>query len=158
MKRLTMVLLAMAFSAIAMAQAYKWTDKSGHVQYGDVPPGDATNVTRLKGPSPSYAPPPAAPDAKKDAAKDKDKALTPEQAFRKREQERAEAEQKANKERAEADQKRVNCDAAQASLRQLQSGQRVATVNAAGERVFIDDDQRAREIERAQQSVSSWCK
>jgi hypothetical protein len=152
------VVLAMAFSALAMAQAYKWTDKSGRVQYGDVPPGDASNVTRLKTPSSSYATAPAAPEAKKDAGKDKDKALTPEQAFRKRQQERAEADQKADKERAEADQKRVNCDAAQASLRQLQSGQRVATVNAAGERVFIDDEQRSREIARAQASVSSWCK
>ena len=160
MKRLMTVVLAMAFSALAMAQAYKWTDKSGRVQYGDVPPGDASNVTRLKAPSSGYAAPaaPAAPEAKKDAGKDKDKALTPEQAFKKRQQERAEAEQKADKDRAEADQKRANCESAQASLRQLQSGQRVATVNAAGERVFIDDEQRSREIQRAQQSVSSWCK
>ena len=147
----------MAFSALAMAQAYKWTDKSGRVQYGDVPPGDASNVTRLKAPSSGYAAP-AVPEAKKDASKDKEKALTPEQAFKKRQQERAEAEQKADKDRAEAEQKRANCDSAQASLRQLQSGQRVATVNAAGERVFIDDEQRSREIQRAQQSVSSWCK
>ena len=148
----------MAFSALAMAQAYKWTDKSGRIQYGDVPPGDASNVTRLKAPPSGYAPAPAAPEAKQDAGKDKDKALTPEQAFKKRQQERADAEQKADKERAEADQKRVNCESAQASLRQLQSGQRVATVNAAGERVFIDDEQRSREIQRAQASVSSWCK
>jgi hypothetical protein len=153
-----MVLLAMAFSAGAIAQTYKWTDKNGRVEYGDAPPADASNATRLKGPSSGYAPTPGAPEAKKDAAKDKDKALTPEQAFKKRQQERADAEQKADKERAEAEQKRANCDAAQASLRQLQSGQRVATVNAAGERVFIDDEQRSREIERAQQSVSSWCK
>jgi DNA-directed RNA polymerase subunit M/transcription elongation factor TFIIS len=151
------VVLAMAFSALAMAQAYKWTDKSGRVQYGDVPAGDASNVTRLKASSSGYAAP-AAPEAKKDAGKDKDKALTPEQAFKKRQQERAEAEQKADKERAEAGEKRANCDAAQASLRQLQSGQRVATVNASGERVFIDDEQRSREIQRAQASVSSWCK
>jgi len=160
MKRLLMVLLAVAFSAAAMAQAYKWTDKSGRVQYGDVPAADATNVTRLKGAPSGYATAPAAPEAKKDAGKDKDKdkALTPEQAFKKRQQERAEAEQKADKERAETDQKRANCEAAQASLRQLESGQRVATVNAAGERVFIDEEQRSREIQRAQASVSSWCK
>jgi len=162
MKRPMIVVLAMAFSAVAMAQAYKWTDKSGRVQYGDVPPGDASNVTRLKGPPSGYAPAPAAPEAKKDAGKDagkdKDKALTPEQAFKKRQQERADAEQKADKDRAEADQKRANCESAQASLRQLQSGQRVATVNAAGERVFIDDEQRSREVQRAQASVSSWCK
>jgi hypothetical protein len=160
MKRLLVIALASAFSSLASAQLYKWIDKNGHVQYGDTPPGDAQKVTRLKPPPPSYTPaPPSAADAKKEGApKDKEKALTPEQAFQKRQQERAEAEQKAAKERAEADTKRVNCEQAQANLRQLQSGQRVATVNSAGERVFMDDDQRGRELERAQKAVADWCK
>ena len=155
MKTLTAVLLALALCASAWAQTYKWTDKNGRVQYGDLPPGDAASVTRLKGAPPSSAPA-AAPEAKKDASA-KDKALTPEQAFQKRQQERAEAEQKAAKERAEAQDKRANCDSAQANLRTLQSGQRVMTTNAAGERVFVDDDQRAAQISRAQKAVADWC-
>ena len=55
-------------------------------------------------------------------------------------------------------QKRAGCENAQAGLRQLQSGQRVATVNSAGERVFIDDNERARQVQRAQKSVDDWCK
>ena len=84
--------------------------------------------------------------------------LTPEQAFQKRQQERAEAEQKAAQERAEAQEKRTNCDSAQASLRQLQSGQRLSTVNAAGERVYLDDEQRSGQIARQQKAVADWCK
>src|SRR5919197_840015 len=132
MKTLTAVLLALALCGGVWAQAYKWTDQNGRVQYGDTPPGDASNVTRLRGAPASSAAPAAAPEAKKDAAA-KDKPLTPEQAFQKRQQERAEAEQKAAKERAEAQEKRVNCESAQANLRTLQSGARVATMNAAGE-------------------------
>jgi hypothetical protein len=157
MKKLLMIALAAAFSSAATAQLYKWNDRNGHVQYGDTPPADAQNVTRLKAPPRGSAPAPAAPDAKKDAAA-KDKALTPEEAFKKRQQERAEADQKAAKERADADTKRTNCEQAQANLRQLQSGQRMATVNAAGERIIVDDDQRARDTERAQRAVAEWCK
>ena len=154
------MLLAVAFAGTASAQLYKWVDNNGRVQYGDTPPGDASKVTRLRPPPAGSAPAPAAQSetVAKDKDKDKDKALTPEQAFKKRQQERQDAEQKAEKERAEADQKRGNCDNAQAGLRQLQSGQRVATVNSAGERVFIDDNERTRQLQRAQKSVDDWCK
>jgi len=142
--------LGIAFAA--MAQQYKWVDKDGRVQYGDTPP-PGVKATRLKGPPPSSAPA-AEPAAKKDGKPP----LTPEAAFRKRQQEAKENEEKAAKERADADAKRANCDSAQTSLRQIQSGQRMSTVNAAGERVFIDDEQRARQAERAQRAVDEWCK
>jgi len=148
MTRLLAILLALAFCGAATAQTYKWTDPNGRVQYGDTPPADATNVTRLRGPTSGSAP----------EAAGKDKPLTPEQAFKKRQQERDEGDQKAAQERAQAEQKRANCEQARASLRQLESGQRVSTVNAAGERVFLDDDQRASQLARAQKSVAEWCK
>ena len=157
MNRILLILLAIAFAAAASAQTYKWVDKNGKVQYGDTPPGDASSVSRLKTPSGGVAPAPAAaPEAKKEA-KDKDKPLTPEQAFQKRQQDRAKADEAADKERAKAEEKRANCETAQSNLRQLQSGQRMWTVNAAGERIFVDDEQRARETDRAQQAVSRWC-
>lgn len=151
------IFLALAFSGVALAQTYKWTDQNGRVQYGDTPPGDASNVTRLKVPSGSAPTPPAAVEGKKDAA-GKDKPVTPEQAFQKRQQERAEADQKAAQERAQAEQNRVNCEQARASVRQLESGQRVSTMNAAGERIFLDDSQRADQLARAQRSAAEWCK
>ncbi len=143
--------VGMAFAAVAMAQQYKWVDANGRVQYGDTPP-PGVQATPLKAPSAGASAPAAAP--KKDAAKD----LSPEAAFRKRQQERQEAEEKAAKERTDAEAKRVNCEQSQASLRMLQAGQRITTMNAAGERVFIDDAQRAQEIERMQRAVNDWCK
>ncbi|HEY5898930.1 MAG TPA: DUF4124 domain-containing protein [Burkholderiales bacterium] len=154
MKKLVAVLAALAFSAAAAAQTYKWVDKDGKVRYGDTPPPGA-KATPLKPPPGPSAPPPAPSAAKKDA---KGKPLTPEQAFRKRQEERTEAEQKSAQERAEADKKRQNCDLAQANVRQIESGQRMTTTNAAGERVFIDDDQRAQQLARARQSAAEWCK
>jgi hypothetical protein len=121
------------------------------VRYGDVPPPGVT-AQRLKPP-----PGPIAP-ATAEKKSEKDKPLSPEAAFQKRQKEQQDQEQKAGKERAEAETKRLNCEQAQTHLRSIQTGQRIATTNAAGERVFLEDDQIAKERERAQRSVSEWCK
>jgi hypothetical protein len=160
MKRVLLMLFALAAATTAAAQAYKWVDKDGRVRYGDTPPPgvNATPLRMPSGPKPP-PPPPSADAAKKDGAAKKDeKPLTPEAAFRKRQQEREEAEKKAQKEAADAATKRANCDNAQLNLRTLQSGQRVTTANASGERVYMEDDQRERAIQQAQRSVSEWCK
>lgn len=147
---------ALAFSVAASAQQFRWTDKDGRVQYGDVPP-PGVKATRIKGPPASSAAPAPAADAKKDAGT-KDKPLSPEAAFRKRQLEREEAEKKSAEERQKLAQGRENCERAQANLRQLESGQRIGAINAAGERVYLDDAQRAGQMQAAQKAVSDWCR
>jgi len=137
--------VGIAFAATALAQQYRWVDKDGKVGYGDTPP-PGVEATSLK-------PPPAGAPAPTTAPK-----ANPEAAFRKRQQERQEKEEKSAKERADAETKRVNCEQSQGALRSLQSGQRISSTNAAGERVFIDDEERAKEIERTQRAVNDWCK
>jgi hypothetical protein len=34
----------------------------------------------------------------------------------------------------------------------------MVTVNPAGERIVMDDEQRAEQIQRAEKSVADWCK
>jgi Domain of unknown function (DUF4124) len=143
--------LGIALAGAAAAQQYKWTDQNGKVQYGDIPP-PGVKATPLRPTPPSSGS--GEPATKKDGKKE----LTPEAAFQKRQQEARETEEKAAKERADAQMKRENCESAQASLRMLQSGQRVSTTNAAGERVFMEDAQRAQQIERTQRAVGEWCK
>jgi hypothetical protein len=145
MTKVLLFSVGMAFATAAIAQQYKWVDANGKVQYGDTPP-PGVQATRLK-------PPPAGASAPAAAPK-----VNPEAAFRNRQQERQKSDEKAAKERADAEAKRVNCEASQASLRGLQSGQRISSTNAAGERVFIDDAERAKEIERTQRAVNEWCK
>ena len=142
---------ALSFADGATAQQFRWTDKDGRVQYGDTPP-PGVKATRLKPPPAGTAPAPSAA-AKKDA----EKPLSPEAAFRKRQQEQAEADKKSAQASSEAATRRENCESAQASVRQIQSGQRISTVNAQGERVFLEDEQVARELSRAQQAVASNC-
>jgi hypothetical protein len=139
----------------AAAQQYKWTDRDGKVQYGDVPPSGA-NATPLKGPRTAPAAPAADPAAK-DAAKGP---LTPaeqEAEFRKRQAESQKGREKEEKAAQDAQAKRENCANAQEQLRVLESGQRYARTDAKGERYYVDDNQRAAETARARKSVGEWC-
>jgi hypothetical protein len=144
-KLLLIVLLAAA--AGASAQQYRWTDKDGRVQYGDAPPAGA-NATALRGPSG----PASAPDAPKGQAP-----LSPEEQFRKRQKEAGEARDKQAKAEQEAQEKKENCTRAQASLRQLESGQRIGAVDSKGERYYLDEAQVAQEAAKARQAAGNWC-
>jgi hypothetical protein len=151
MKRTLLFIVAMGLATAVSAQQFKWVDKDGRLQYGDVPP-PGVKAQRLRPPPAGSSPSPSS------AAKKGEKALSPEQAFQKRQKDAKEQEEKAAKDRADADIRRANCEAAQASLRQIQGGERITTVNSAGERVFVDDAGRAREAERAQRAVTENCK
>ena len=92
------------------------------------------------------------------AKKDGEKPLSPEAAFRKRQEEAEKEREKQAKAGQEAQEKRENCTRAQDALRSLESGQRVARTDSKGERYFLDDAQTAQETARARQSVQEWCK
>ncbi len=78
--------------------------------------------------------------------------------FRKRALERDESEAKATKDLAQSKDAERNCSEAQAHLKGLQSGQRIAKTDpATGERTFLQDADRPAEIAQAQKSVDSWC-
>ena len=149
MKRLFVFLALAAFAAAASAQQYKWVDKDGRVRYGDVPP-PGVKATPLR-PPPGPSTPPAA--AKKDSAK----ALSPEAAFRKRQEDAQKEQQKQAQAEQEAQAKRESCARAQESLRTLESGQRIARTDAKGERYYLEDAQIAQETAKARQAVQQWC-
>jgi hypothetical protein len=148
----TIVMLGFALGFVdgASAQQFRWIDKDGRVQYGDTPP-PGVKATRLKPPPAGSASAPAA------AKKDGDKPLSPEAAFRKRQEEQAAEDKKSAQASADAEAKRQNCESARGQLRSIQAGQRMSTTNAQGERVFLDDAQIAAERARAEQAVAASC-
>lgn len=150
MKRTLLFVVAMGIAAGVAAQQFRWVDKDGRVQYGDTPP-PGVKATRLR-------PPPAGSAPAAAASKDGKKPLSPEAAFRKRQEDKAAEEKKAAQSAADDAQRRENCEAAQAQVRSIQSGQRMSTTNAQGERVFLDDSQIAAQLARAQQGVADNCK
>jgi hypothetical protein len=152
-------------AAGAHAQGYKWVDKNGHTQYGDIPP-PGVKATPLGPPPPPISSPAgsgsapsavgnagAAPAAHKGPMTPAEQELE----FRRRIKEAQEAAAKAEKERQQAQQKKQNCDAATQALRTLESGQRIARVDDKGERYYINDQQRAAETARAREQVSQSC-
>jgi uncharacterized protein DUF4124 len=142
--------LTFFFAAAASAQQYKWVDQEGKVRYGDVPPPGAS-ATRIK--PPSAGAPAAAAEAKKDGGK----ALTPEQAFRKRQDDAQKEQQNQAKADQESQARRENCTRAQEWLRSLETGQRIARTDAKGERYFLEDAQVAQETAKARQAVQQSC-
>ncbi len=157
---LAMLLLA---AAGASAQPYKWVDKNGRVQYGDMPPPGAS-ATPLRTPSGRAAPPASEEpkDEAKDQAKDETKkqpltAAEQEAEFRKRRDEAEQQRQKQAKAAEEVAARKQNCVVAQNQLRTMESGQRIARTNAQGERYFLEDAQIAQETAKARQAVQDWC-
>ena len=140
--------LGVMFASLAAAQQYKWVDQNGKVQYGDVPP-PGVKAQRLKPPPGGAAPAPA--------AKKGETALSPEAAYRKRQEDAQKEREKDAQAGQETAAKRENCTRAQESLRTLESGQRIARTDAKGERYYLEDAQIAQETARARQLVKESC-
>ena len=151
------IFLAMLLAASsASAQMYKWVDKDGKVRYGDTPP-PGSKTSSVKAPQ-SGAAAPAPASAASDAKKGPLTAAEQEQEYRKRRQEAEKAGKKAEQEQQASSQKSESCERTREYLNTLQSGQRIARTNPSGERYYMDENQVAQEVAKAQQAVQQACK
>lgn len=159
--------LGLAACLPALAQ-WAWKDDGGRTVFSDQPPPAAVKkeqILRQPGggvissavptaPAPSSASAtgakPAAPAAPKTIAER-------EQEFRKRQQERADADKKQAEEQALAARRKDECTRARGYLRQLEDGVRMARTDAQGNREFLDDAQRSAEMARARESINANC-
>jgi hypothetical protein len=148
---LTSLLTGLMLAPLAVAQQYKWVDQNGRTQYGDVPP-PGVKATPMRG-APA-APATAAPDA---ASKAPGKPQDPDAAFRQRQLDAQKAAEKSAAEQNELTARKENCSRAQAYLRTLESGARISSTDKDGERVYLEDDQRASETAKARQSIQQLC-
>jgi hypothetical protein len=167
--RTTLVALAVTVSGAALAQ-WAWKDDNGRIVYSDRPPPATVKADRIvRQPSSAQAVMPAqsAPaseaaatpaDSRPAAASSAPKNVAEqEMEFQKRQQQRADAERKAQEEQARAAAKAAECERAKGYLRALEEGGRVARTDAAGNREFLDDAQRAAEVDRTRKIMQSAC-
>lgn len=163
--KLLLLTLACAFSLGAAAQ-WQWIDKDGRKVFSDRPPPvDIPDKNILKQPgstsSQRSTPPVPAADAASTpaaaastaAASGKDKEL---------EEKKAQAEAaEAAKKKAEAEKiakiKADNCARARQAKAAYDSGRLIATTNAQGERVFLDEAGRAAETKRLEGIIATEC-
>lgn len=150
MNKAIVLAVSFLFAAAAFAQQYKWVDPDGKVRYGDTPP-PGVKATPLKPPPRGAAPSTSA------ATRDGSKGLSPDAAFRKRQEEADQDREKQAKSDQDAQLKRENCERAQQALRTLESGQRISRTDSKGERYFLDETQMAQETTKARQTVKEWC-
>jgi hypothetical protein len=130
--------LALAtLAASATAALYKWTDANGRVVYSDQPPppGANANAEVMKPP-----PPPANPNAARELA-------TKEIEFRKRVADRADEPKRAEKAKAEANW----CAQVRGQIRLFSGDDIVYRANERGERVYLDQEAKRKEVERLEQ-------
>ncbi len=166
-----LALLAATLLSLPAEAQWKWKDKSGHVQYSDLPPPLGTPeqdiLTRPNAASRRAGPVPNAPvsivSSSTPASAAASGALVPRmadpelEARRKKAETDAAAKQKADEQRVAAA-KAENCARAKTQLTTLESGIRMARANANGEREFLDDKQRADETKRTKDVISVDCK
>lgn len=166
--------ILLVLSATAQAQAYKWKDANGRIVYSDqAPPRGTPAANILKAPkgyaAPSAAEPStgaagAADPASAKPASGAANAATPkapmttaerEADFRKRQAESQKKAQDEEKKASEESQRQAQCNSLRQNLALLESGQRIARTDSNGERVFIDDAERARDIQKARQDLAA---
>ena len=161
--RLALLALACCLPALASAQ-WMWIGKDGRKVFSDqAPPADIPVDKILKGPKgqqlvPMNAPvavpvtdTAAAPALPTPAGKDK---VLEE---RKKQVAAAEAKKKQEEDAKYAALKADNCGRARQSKANYQSGARMTTVDAKGERQYLDDNQRAAEVKRLDEVIARDC-
>jgi hypothetical protein len=153
-------LMAGLHVSVAGAQ-WAWKDDTGRMVYSNLPPPANVKASRIvrqptaaatpadAEPGKPAAAPPAAGATKTWAERDAE--------FRKRQQERADGERKAQDEEQKAAQKAADCQRSRGYLKALEDGVRVTRTDAAGNREFLDDAQRATEAERMRKAVADFC-
>jgi hypothetical protein len=170
-KTLILAIVGASFALTALAQ-WQWIDKDGRKVFSDrSPPSDIQEKDILKRPGGASRTAVAAPvdstavPALAAASAPANKASAPKLSgkdtqleARKKQAEDAEAASKKAEEEKVAAAKTENCGRARRGVASFDSGVRIATTNAKGEREIMDDKTRAAETRRLQDIVAVDCK
>lgn len=167
-RTLTVAVALAALMALPAAAQWVWKDSNGRTVYSDrSPPPDVKPSQIVREPAnPVLAAPaastgqlaaPKGSDPKAQASSGPKTVAEQEMEFRKRQQERADSEKKVQEEQQKSAAKAAECERARGYLKGLEDGQRVMRTDAAGNREYLDDNQRAAEIERTRKMVQSVC-
>lgn len=171
----------LALATTTASAQWQWVDKDGRKVFSDrSPPADVQEKDILKRPAgaprvattAAAAAAPLADAGAGSAVKPALAASTPaskasapklsgkdtELEAKKKKTEQDEADKKKAEEEKVAKTKADNCERAKSGLATLQSGVRMSSVNASGEREIFDDAKRASETKRAQEVIDSSCK
>jgi hypothetical protein len=157
--RRAVLIAALVFSTAAAAQ-WAWKDENGRVVYSDRPsPASIKSDRIVRQPGGQVLNTTgAAPDAKGVGKAEAPKTYAERDAeYKKRQSDLAESDKKSAEEQAQQTQRRADCERARSYAATLESGARVVRSDAKGERVYLEDDQRAAELARAREVMARSC-
>ncbi|GAB4295445.1 MAG: DUF4124 domain-containing protein [Thiohalomonadaceae bacterium] len=146
--RLLLSLLTLCLSPAFAAGVYKWVDEQGQVHFGERPPA-RTQAQELQLKVPAAAPAAAPTEAERRDNEQRLLRAFEEEREQKKAQERKNREDQARRER--------NCAIARDRLRRYRSAGSLYDLDRQGNRVTLDEDQRAAAEQRAEQEVARWC-
>lgn len=161
----TLLLVASALCCTAALAQWQWVDSAGRKVFSDTPPpAGVPDKSILKRPGPSLVAPVAAESSAPAATASTATAAAPKLSGRDEQLEarkkQAEAEEQAKKKAEDekvAKARQDNCERAKRNKTTMDSGIRIATTNAKGEREIMDDKARAAENQRLNAIIQSDC-
>ena len=171
---ITVAVVVAGFTSAPSEAQWAWKDGNGRLVYSDRPPPSdikAANIVRqpstqaLANPAPASGPldeagkpsDPKNADTKTPAPNAPKTIAEREMEFRKRQQERADSDKKAAEEQTKNATKTAECERARGYMRSLEDGIRITRTDASGNREFLDDEQRAAEVDRTRKIIQSTC-
>jgi len=154
--QLIYIVLFILFTGLSLntqaREVQKWIDKDGQIHYGDFAESDDTTTLKV----PANPPPSASSSTSASSAAER---LEKQQKYLNAKQE--EREQK-NETKAKAKQQQVvantNCNNAKGRYNLMKNGGRLVTYDANGERHYLSDEERNKNMNDARQAMSKWCK
>jgi hypothetical protein len=159
--KISLITLLLSVSSLSFSQ-YVWVDEKGTKQFSDTPPPASTPRDKIlrtpRGPVVNTPTPASEPSA---AASDKvEKPVTlasKNEEFNKRKAEKTEKEAKTAADAQAAADKARNCEKMKGYVKDIEDGVRITSRDAKGEKTYLDDAQRAQELNDAKKSLGQ-CK
>lgn len=171
---ITVAIVLAGFTSTPSEAQWAWKDGNGRLVYSDRPPPSDVkpasivrqpNAPILASPAPASRPVEDAgmpsdaknSDAKNPAPNAPKTIAERDMEFRKRQQERADSDKKAAEEQTKNAAKAADCERARGYMKSLEDGIRIQRTDASGNQEFLDDAQRAAEVDRTRKIIQSAC-
>ncbi len=149
------IALIIAFSAVLAAEAgqvYKWVDEDGNVHYSDQPPLQEHDAEELKLESSPIG------DDAHEAQERTDRLKAKHQTSRdQRSEVRGQKQMQRELEQAQQVYRKLRCTRARQDIGPLTTQLPVYSSDEKGNRVYLDDEERAAEIDRTRADINKFC-
>ena len=145
-------MLLLLIGGVTLAAVYKWVDDEGVIHYSETPPSSGKTQEMEIEPAPSES----------EIQKTRDRMEKILEYQKQSDELRKESAEKKSREKAteqlEKVERKKRCTHARQNLHELNMDRAVYSINEKGERVYLDDEMRATQIELMKKIIETDCK